>query len=201
MADAVADERMSGHKIGFVSLAGWFEKWHKAYCKFVKRLQTFIVRMVVAAKLERQRLQKLEDPFIGPEKKPRTTMPTTIKSPGQEEEHRHIVMRQPPRGLHKHMLNQHSMLQIHRFLSKMKFQRALPSKLGWSWLEVFLRFDLRGGRVSSESEAEYQKLAGQPQDARAGQEEGTQGEADATARAKDSIEELLKRFKKHTTSP
>ena len=84
------------------------------------------------------------------------------------------------------MKREHAMLQLHRFIKNCRFRIADAGEPGWSWLELFVLFELRGGRVDNDAEKKYKRL-------QAGQSEA---DVDApNAKAKQPVEELLKAFK------
>lgn len=148
-ADHFADKGVARHVAGLPKLADWFAGRHANYANLVDRIQMLIVKMALAEKEARERMQFEQYPSrTSTTARPTFLMPKTVEAATRDT--RILKLMPPHKGTHKLSHPQQEAQALHAFLPSLVLTLPAASTPGISWIELFILFELRVGTLQKD---------------------------------------------------
>ena len=154
-ADTAATAGIDEGRPGLLQLANWMADQHKAYCKFMLRIQTFIFKL---SKFEKELREEVDKEKRGnlPIVRPTISICSSFPNPNGVSV-QDVDLLPPPNGKHRYSSHQTLLDDIHAFLRNSTF--AIPTdenaaNEAMTWLELFYLFDSSGFNRTHFAEAD-----------------------------------------------
>ena len=133
--------------VGKMALADWLAARHRAYCELMDQIQVFIINMMTADTVARDRKAMQRNPFQQPEC-PLVDIPIKLNYyiyAGT----RRLPLRPLPTGTHKYTHCLHELCYVHRCVALLMIRRTMEGEAGVTWLELLVAFEAHGGKLET----------------------------------------------------